>query len=586
MKKIFFNARRTLQAICLCSLVCLGALKSYAGFTQYHQTGSVITQATPQNAVPIWMNNAEFKNSVGTVYAEVWDEGPFNNCYLEVHSINGGGSTGAVQLGVGLINPGDYIIHPDVILGGDNTHNYIGVVYTYVPPSGITNVYFEVYTIGNITTPTINLTPCGTHIWQVTSQANAGEIGDAHIDIANQLVAGNTVTANEFAIVYERMSTCQVGPDFGAQAAAGPLKEFANCSTGAVFTNSACLNNTTNPTFTAGLQPDIAVRWDVGSAKYDALATYSDPGLGNIYLARWQITPNTVTTGAVMDNPGIGNADFPRIDVVDAHHPYTVAGNAVTEVVYRYADPANFNIPNVVQKNNVLVSLANPGEEITSYYNTAGGTYNNPNTKPVVTFGTSNSANLALHNLYSMAYATPAIDSIFVQNTDLITTTGVATQRAGAGLVDYYAANNNNGSTPDDPVAISSYYVYNGGMDIQAEEVYVCWLNTANAPFGTIDCKTTQNVPVAFKPTEVNGLATGSQLRVYPNPADDELYVQEGSKKVKSYSISDVLGRNVLTFAGGQPIQVLNIKALPKGLYVLHVLNEDKSNQDVKIEKE
>lgn len=57
------------------------------------------------------------------------------------------------------------------------------------------------------------------------------------------------------------------------------------------------------------------------------------------------------------------------------------------------------------------------------------------------------------------------------------------------------------------------------------------------------------------------------RLRIYPNPASDQLYV-EGSD-IQSLSLCDLLGKTICTLSGSQ--NSINISTLPSGVYWLRV---------------
>lgn len=555
------------------SLAVFFTLCAYEGMAQTHwpQTTTETSVVSPGN-VPTWMNNAIFRNDDGTVYGEVWDEGTGNGIYLEVHDNIGGGSTGAVQLGTTLLANG-YCEHPDVVIGGDATHMYVAAVYTYqrtTAPVG-NNIFMEVYTITGIGTG-ITLNSCTTYIFPVTGQ-NADHVGDAHIDLANEGYGAASVRADTFVIAWEEKTTCGIGLNFGARGATGALSRFAGstCSVASFTYSNGCFNNVGNGD--RGDQVDIAVRYIPASGTCVALFTYDDLSNGDIFLGAWNVTGNSVTTGTVLDNtPGTGNSEYPRIDVRD-QNASTTPNCAAYDVVYRYYDGTAWNVNQI----NDILGNSNP-ETITAQY---AGTNDHDNTKPVVTCGTNNNVDAAENNLFSVAYAnplpSPGLDSVFVQNVDWID--GLVTTRVGTS-VDYYATNTHD--SIDGPVAISNDWINSSGL--QTDTVYVCWYNVADA---TIDCKQTGSVPVAFKPTVTSNLPpiSTNKTKVYPIPARNDLYIV-AEASAKSYRLSDVAGHVVLQNSITNDKQHVDLKGLPKGIYMLNILNEDKSIETFKVTKE
>ncbi len=515
--------------------------------------------ATTFFAAPDWLNVSEFTNSNGTLYTEVWDEGPGNGCYMEVHDNIVGSTPTTIQLGAALPN---LKRHPDVILGGDANNNYVAAVYTYYNTLTVTNIRLEVYTVTGMG-GVITLNACGTYIFPITNLNVNAHARDAHIDIANIFNAGG-VKADIITIAWEELSVCGANGGYGARACAASLSALAGtgCNNPS-FTFSGCLNNVVAPD--AGEQVDVAVRYNPSIPGYEAGFTFMDLN-GNVDAGKWDITNNIITLGTAIDAPGVGNGEYPRIDVNDEVVPFSPAMDA--EIVYRYLDGNGFW--NVMSLNNILT----PGnEEISSY--DATGTFVSNNTKPVVTCGNNNNINAALNNFFSVAYANPTtgIDAVYVQDIDW--TNGLCTQVV-PGYYDYYPTNFN--ATIDGPVAIASDWIYDVSTTatIKSNEIYTCWINKAGTP--RIDCKTTLAIPPQFRPTGINNSHTINSVQISPNPATNKLYLVQGSKGIRSYSINNLLGQTVLkgeNIAKGK--EVVDITKLSPGTYVIKVLCDDKT---------
>ncbi len=572
-----FKKTRVLWMLATCLLL------SLSGYGQYNLIypnifTPEITVANPANDV-VWLNNSVFNmGGTNTFYAEVWDEGGGNGCFLNIQDANGNTPVTNYQLAATL--PG-VASHPDVVLGGDGTHCYVAAVYTQTY-LGFTNIRLEVYTV-SVVLGTITLNTCTTWNYPITN-ATANHVGDAHIDVANVL-NGTTVKADLLAIAWEETSGCGVTLSYGAKARATTFTALTGTGCGSpTFISSACLNSTAFPA-TRGQQVDIAVRYDGSAAQYHAAVTYLDDNLGNVYVGDWNITTNTVTTGAVFDNPGTGNAQYPRIDITDEPNPFTPCMQA--EVVYRYKDVGS-GIWNVMSLNNILT--AGTDEEATSFYNTGlVGTALTDNTNPVVACGSANNTNATNNNFYSIAYANPpaggGLDEVFVQNIDW--QTGLITDANVPGNRDYYIVNNNN--TIDGPVAIASDWIDDPSTSslMLADEIFVCWVNRSGLT-PTIDCKITNAIPPSFKPTSTAKVGADYNIgtTVYPNPADDKLYIAQSGKTAISYSVCDILGRVQLKGQIRNKIQEVDIRTLAKGLYLVNTSYDDGSVDGFKIVKE
>lgn len=562
--------KSSLGVLCLCLMLCLSANLVQA---QYNLVGPpvnadiTVANAAVGNTID-WLNNAVFTNSYGTVWGEAWDEGTGTDVWMELHDNTG--STGPIQLGVPMINLGASVRHPDIVLGGDDTHNYVAVVYK--SSSGLnTDIFLEIYTITNVNAG-IGVFACTKYIFQLT---NTHASGDPHIDLANEQYGAASVKADLFAVAWEEGNALCVGNGGpGARGCYGLLSNLAGSGcVAATVTNSPGCFNVTGLGGTRGTQVDIAVHL-AGSAGYVAGFTYSDPVLGNIYLGTWNITAGTITTGTMMNNPGANAAEFPRIDLLDQNRPFTPCTEV--DVVYRYFDPGPLAW-NVNSTNNLI---ATGWDEVTSYYNTLAGTFNNDNSKPVVTAGSNNNVNAADNNFFSVAYA-GAQDIVWVQNIDW--TTGVPTFVAGPDY-NYYEVNTN--ANISDPVAISSNYVY-VASNFRTDEIYTCWINTSAAA-QSIDCKSSNTIPPAFKPTGTKQLSTAAnRAKIYPNPANDILYVECGAYPLKAYVLSDLLGRNVLEGELTKESGAIDISKLAKGMYLLKLQYDGSSYTDcVKVVKD
>ncbi len=517
-------------------------------------------QFSSPNATPVWMNNGVFENSNGTAYAVTWDENG-GYVYFEVRDYLGQ-TTGTIT----CAGAGGTQHHPDIVIGGDNTNTYVAVVYQNTN-AGVNNIYMELYTITNIGTNTaLGYTTCSPSVIQVT---NTGTAYDPHIDLANEIVGTNTyVTADEFAIAWED-DICQMllAPNTrGARACAGSLIAYATCATGANFTYSSCLNVVTGAQRSGGQQVDIALNKQ--NNQYIAQFVFADAnfGWGNLYLGKWDITTATLTKGLPIDNPGAGNIEYPRIDVLDQIVP---AGDIDKETVYRYYNSLTWDVMSVNQ-----LYGGPPFDNASAYYNTGTGASNN--SKPVVAAGTQD----ADDQTFSIAYANSGDNNVWLNSVEW--NSGLLTEIANPGDKDYYNVNYNTGYAADDPVAISNDYIYATGA-IYTDKVFTCWYNTNTSK---IDCKATSTFTPGFKSARAERIKVDDGLSVYPIPTKDRLYIQSGNKLAKHYIISDVLGRTLMEGPVNNKTEELNIAKLAKGLYLLNITNADNSISGIKITKE
>jgi hypothetical protein len=68
-------------------------------------------------------------------------------------------------------------------------------------------------------------------------------------------------------------------------------------------------------------------------------------------------------------------------------------------------------------------------------------------------------------------------------------------------------------------------------------------------------------------------VATPQPVRLYPNPTDGILYLEAGDATLLEVQVFDLLGRPVLQ--GGQRTPVLDLSALPGGIYVVHLRTDN-----------
>jgi len=62
-----------------------------------------------------------------------------------------------------------------------------------------------------------------------------------------------------------------------------------------------------------------------------------------------------------------------------------------------------------------------------------------------------------------------------------------------------------------------------------------------------------------------------NNLRVFPNPANTELFVQSSTEIPLSISITEPGGKKVSSITPTQNISILNVSALSVGLYILEI---------------
>lgn len=551
-------------AIVLLALLLAFGSNAYAAYTLYNTpTGTDNTLTNQPNNAPAWMNNSIFNNSNGSVQAVAWDEGGGNGMYAEVFDNTGG--VQLIHLGQAVVNAGGTVEHPDIVLGGDASNNYVAVVFTGIHGAN-KDVFIEVHTLTNVNnvSPSLSYTTCATYTFQLTTNHTAS---NAHIDLAYEMYGVGNPKADRFVVAWEQGGTCSYFTNVGAWACHGSLAALAGCGAYTITYAPNCLNFTGLPTPSGGHDVDIAVRG--ASGNYKAFFTFWDFQSPNyrMYVGDWNLG-STLNQGTAQNNFGGNQVEYPRIDAADGP---LGAGDAPFDIVIRRQDAAPGKW-NVTSWNGLAQS------EVTSFYNpNPASTYYQDNSKPVVTAGSEDYNTNT--RLYTLAYQNTYLNAVWAQNINIA---------GGAlyGTPDYRLVNTSAINTVSDPVAISSDYTYDG-VRMYGYEVFVSWYDATN---NQIDWKITTSAPPAYKPgrpTENTVIANTENVgmskkhaTVSPIPASDRIYVEWNGRPVKSYAITDMMGRTLLKGGIDQDKQQVDISALAAGMYLVNISYADNADVD------
>lgn len=85
-----------------------------------------------------------------------------------------------------------------------------------------------------------------------------------------------------------------------------------------------------------------------------------------------------------------------------------------------------------------------------------------------------------------------------------------------------------------------------------------------------------------FKTTNVSDLGDDKSVKVYPNPAQDKLFIEADGEY--SYSINDITGKTLLN--GKYKGDAVDVSCLPTGFYLLKLLQPDKAPTIYKFSKQ
>jgi hypothetical protein len=563
MKQNFNNRGKRIPIALLLLVLVSGFSNVHAAYTLYNTPlGTDNTLTNQPGSAPTWMNNSIFNNSNGSVQAVAWDEGGGNGMYAEVFDNTGG--VQLIHLGQAVVNAGGTVEHPDIVLGGDASNNYMAVVFTGIAGAN-KDVFIEVHTLTNVNnvSPALNYTTCGTYTFQLTTNHSAS---NAHIDLAYEMYGVGNPKADRFVVAWEQGGACFANFNNGAWACHGSLAALAGCGAYTITYAPGCLNTTSAPQV-AGRDVDIAVRG--ASGNYKAFFTFWDNVGGNnqMYVGDWNLG-STLNQGTFANNFGGNQVEYPRIDAADG--PLGV-GDAPFDIVIRAKDGIT-SAWNVTSWNGLAQS------EVTSFYNpNPTSTYYQDNSKPVVTAGSEDYNTNT--RLYTLAYQNTNLNAVWAQNINIA---------GGAlyGTPDYRLVNTSAINTASAPVAISSDYTYDG-VRMYGYEVFVSWYDASN---NQIDYKITTAAPPVYKPGhqgENTVIANTQNLGfnrkhacVSPIPASDRIYIEENGRAAKSYTITDVTGRVLLKGSIEQDKQQVDISALASGMYLVNISYSDNADVD------
>ncbi len=91
-------------------------------------------------------------------------------------------------------------------------------------------------------------------------------------------------------------------------------------------------------------------------------------------------------------------------------------------------------------------------------------------------------------------------------------------------------------------------------------------------------CRTVDTVVISFG-SGINTLGADAHVKIYPNPANDQLNFEWNINDEASITIYDVTGQAIKTYMVNGSVTKLDIHELASGLYVLHVVDSVNNEQ-------
>lgn len=108
-----------------------------------------------------------------------------------------------------------------------------------------------------------------------------------------------------------------------------------------------------------------------------------------------------------------------------------------------------------------------------------------------------------------------------------------------------------------------------------------CWASTGNVMQGNFSYVKINAVDALG----VKSVEIGAELSVYPNPAKEFLYIKS-AKDMSEFHIFNVSGQKVLSQKNSAKTPQLNVSGLPRGNYILQMIDKDGNSSSTKFIKE
>jgi hypothetical protein len=122
-------------------------------------------------------------------------------------------------------------------------------------------------------------------------------------------------------------------------------------------------------------------------------------------------------------------------------------------------------------------------------------------------------------------------------------------------------------------IASVSFQVYSGNIINISPEATTVYTITATDESGCMNSTTfVQSVSECLGLAKFNG-ANGN-LNVYPNPTAGEINIESGDASSKTFEVTDIAGKLVLSTSSSQETVKLNLTNLASGVYYVRITSE------------
>jgi len=411
--------------------------------------------------------------------------------------------------------------------------------------------YYDVYDDG-VSTVSVNALTTETS----TTSSGTYNTGWVHLDLIAE--AGNTTLTgypfcNKYVVTWDDAYTHSV------YAAANALNNPNNTLTGTQI----------NPSMTTAIQPDVAAiqRNGFGPPRpvHDiALITYSS---GNsLFEVEWDYTINSISSPTTLDAGSTSiNMGWPRIDALDDYVHNSNPSNSNYKVVAQVLNTSHYF--EVRTYDNVLGSSHYTSSNVIDISGVSGfSTYYPPYQEymqPSVALGPGSN-----YEVFHYVHIGTNSDIVFMEPINVSSPSTLAGN-------SYYWVNSNGApcATVNGAADASANSVSAPVNDIGAGSIFAWALN--NGSNYEVDFKTIGSSYAFRHSSAITGTIPDKDLKLYPNPAMDELFISIGTTTytTSNYSIVDMLGRTMVSGKLPGTVNSIDISSLPPGNYLIKIMD-------------
>ena len=409
-------------------------------------------------------------------------------------------------------------LFPDVVIGDDmnnpGTDYILGLVY------GASVTWFETYSITGVGSSTLTATQ--TSFQQLSVPGNPTSRFphiDLYPDVNNQINGWNAL--HEFVITWSE----DFGSGMDIYATSGDLMNPTTLSAFLAITSGG-----------SGMMSDVAALFDVSAGQPYAYIPYFNSSTNDLDIAEVDILGNSFTTTSGVDNP---LQSLPRIDAMNMYD--NSLGMQHYQVAYPKYNGTSYEMwsYNDLTANNDLSSVG-----FSSFDNIHAAVAAGPGPwYGVPDYGNDN---------YAVAWHLPGANRYVAQSIDVLTGWISGT------FPDYYITNQN-------PMVTSAPSTYYSNIAVSTSTNVGARLLTSWSGNGRVWYKYNSNT-ASYKTNGVEEMPRNEQYALYPNPATTMLNIA-GAKNA-TYTITDMMGRTLLTGNIDDKNETIHINRLSAGLYV------------------